>query len=123
MCGTVQMARNGLCWTTRQAASAGSSRRAAALEDTQLVFYALLGGADDPVQAAYLHLAPDTVTPVAHPDVREHADVLLSGLTHDWQRLREGAPMPALGEGGLCERCEARGLCRKDHWAPEPSTP
>lgn len=93
------------------------------LEDTQLVFYALLGGADDPVQAAYLHLAPDTVTPVAHPDVREHADVLLSGLTHDWQRLREGAPMPALGEGGLCERCEARGLCRKDHWAPEPSTP
>lgn len=92
------------------------------LEDTQLVFYALLGGADDPVQAAYLHLAPGAVTAVAHADVRDHADVLLSGLTHDWQRLREGAPMPALGEGGLCERCEARGLCRKDHWPKEPFT-
>lgn len=93
------------------------------LEDTQLAFYALLGGGDAPVQAAYLHVSPAGATAIAHPDVREHAEVLLDGLTRDWQRLREGAPMPALGEGGLCERCEARGLCRKDHWlAEEPKT-
>jgi ATP-dependent helicase/nuclease subunit B len=24
--------------------------------------------------------------------------------------------MPALGEGSVCETCEMRGLCRRDHW-------
>ena len=31
--------------------------------------------------------------------------------------FRTGAPLPALGEGRLCDFCEARGLCRKDDWA------
>ena len=26
-------------------------------------------------------------------------------------------PLPALGEGSACDYCEARGLCRRDHWA------
>ena len=25
-------------------------------------------------------------------------------------------PMPALGEGAVCDYCAARGLCRKDFW-------
>ena len=42
---------------------------------------------------------------------------LLEGLAQDLARLREGAPLPALGEGAACEHCSARGLCRRDHWA------
>ena len=40
-----------------------------------------------------------------------------------------GAPLPALGEGSVCEFCAVRGLCRKDYWAdaeqalPAPETP
>jgi len=39
------------------------------------------------------------------------------GIGQDLARLRQGAAMPALGEGVACEYCEARGLCRRDHWA------
>jgi ATP-dependent helicase/nuclease subunit B len=42
---------------------------------------------------------------------------LLVGLAHDMSRLAAGAPMPALGEGRVCDFCAARGLCRKDHWS------
>lgn len=92
------------------------------LEDTQLAFYAaLLGGAGsggDTLSAAYLALdekgAPKEVR---HPQVHQTAQVLLQALGDEWQRLREGAAMPALGEGSICETCEARGLCRRDHWA------
>ena len=31
-------------------------------------------------------------------------------------RIRAGAALPALGEGGACTFCAARGLCRRDHW-------
>ena len=33
------------------------------------------------------------------------------------ERLRAGEPLQALGQGALCDHCEARGLCRRDHWA------
>lgn len=92
------------------------------LEDTQLAFYAaLLGGAGsggEALSAAYLALdekgAPKEVR---HPLVHQSAQVLLSALGDEWQRLREGAALPALGEGKVCETCEARGLCRRDQWA------
>jgi ATP-dependent helicase/nuclease subunit B len=35
------------------------------------------------------------------------------------KRLREGAGLRALGEGSACEYCQARGLCRRDHWASD----
>jgi len=44
-------------------------------------------------------------------------------------RIAAGAPLPALGEGSVCEFCAVRGLCRKDYWAdaeqalPAPETP
>lgn len=97
-------------------------------EDTQLAFYAALG-ADvqdltgghhgDQVRAGYVHLDPKAVKMLEHPDVADSAEALLQGLANDWQRLREGSPLPALGEGPVCGHCHARGLCRRDHWTPE----
>ena len=48
-----------------------------------------------------------------HPDVAESARALLSSLA-------AGAPLRALGEGAACDFCEARGLCRRDHWVGDP---
>jgi ATP-dependent helicase/nuclease subunit B len=98
------------------------------LEDTQLAFYAALSepepgasaGTQDheDVVAAYLHLDVQAVRQFDHAEVAHSAQVLLDGLARDWERLYAGAPMPALGEGSACAFCQARGLCRKDHWAP-----
>ena len=87
------------------------------LEDTQLAFYAaLLGGGAD-LRAAYVALdAADAPRLIPHPQVHETAITLLHNLGDEWQRLRDGAAMPALGEGAVCETCEARGLCRRDQW-------
>jgi ATP-dependent helicase/nuclease subunit B len=88
------------------------------LEDTQLAFYAALLGAPRSLGAAYLSL-DDAQAPllIEHPAVHETAAILLDGLSGEWQRLQQGAALPALGEGRVCETCEARGLCRRDHWA------
>jgi ATP-dependent helicase/nuclease subunit B len=93
------------------------------LEDTQLAFYAaLLADAETakPVRAIYLAL-DDRKPPQAieHPDVAVSAALLVEGLAHDLAQLRSGAGLPALGEGAVCDHCEARGLCRRDHWASE----
>jgi ATP-dependent helicase/nuclease subunit B len=92
------------------------------LEDTQLAFYAaLLGGgtaAAPGLRAAYLALDdPQAPREIEHVDVGRSAQRLLTGLRGEWQRLAAGATMPALGEGAVCETCEARGLCRRDQWA------
>lgn len=92
------------------------------LEDTQLAFYAALAEAGpkppEGVQAAYLHLEAKAVNLVPHPNVDEAAQALLQGLAQDWQRLNAGSAMQALGEGAACTHCQARGLCRRDHWSP-----
>lgn len=92
------------------------------LEDTQLPFYALLMqadlAADDAVfEALYLAL-DDAAGPkeLVHQEVVDSARTMLAGLADELRRLREGAGLPALGEGSVCEHCEARGLCRRDHW-------
>ncbi len=94
------------------------------LEDTQLAFYAALlatpegvhGGGGE-LRACYLAL-DDAKAPVviAHPDVESTAAQMVESLSGEWQRLRAGEAMQALGEGAPCETCEARGLCRRDHW-------
>ncbi|HET9643494.1 MAG TPA: PD-(D/E)XK nuclease family protein [Burkholderiaceae bacterium] len=91
------------------------------LEDTQLAFYAALELLrDDPppaLVAAYLALDEGQgVTVVRHEEVEDSARQLLQGLGDELRRMRAGAPLPALGEGRVCEFCEARGLCRRDHW-------
>ncbi len=97
----------------------------APFEDTQLAFYAALvrPGSDRPLQATYLALdATAGIEPIAHDDVEASADALLAGVADELGRLRAGAPMQPLGEGSACLYCEARGLCRRDHWAP-PTVP
>jgi ATP-dependent helicase/nuclease subunit B len=92
------------------------------LEDTQLAVYAALqlqqsGGADD-VQACYLALDdPERVSAVAHPAVVNTARRLVQAVRAERARIDTGAALPALGEGPVCDTCEARGLCRRDHWA------
>ena len=97
-------------------------------EDTQLAFYAALvsrqePALDLPIVASYLGLdSSSEVVRVVHPEVLASARVMLEGLGRDLARLRAGAPMPALGEGKVCEHCAARGLCRRDDWASPPET-
>jgi len=87
------------------------------LEETQLAFYAALLGGGETLAAAYLALDDaDAPCEIVHPDVHASAETLLQHLGSEWQLLRAGAPMPALGEGRVCDSCEARGLCRRDHW-------
>ena len=94
------------------------------LEDTQLAFYAALLPTEN-LRAAYLSItdkrsdnAKDTATLlVEQPDVLLAREHLLAGLTHDMDRIAAGHPMPALGEGRVCDFCAARGLCRKDFWS------
>ena len=89
------------------------------LEDTQLAFYAaLLGGGED-LRAAYLALDDkDAPKEIVHADVHATAQTLVAALGDEWLRLQQGAALPALGEGRVCDTCEARGLCRRDQWAP-----
>ena len=98
--------------------AAGLSRKVKTpLEDTQLMFYAALLGGGEQLSAAYLPLdEAGKLKEVAHPQVHQSVAVMLPSLGDEWQRLREGAALPALGEGEVCETCEMRGLCRRDHW-------
>ncbi|WP_084360391.1 PD-(D/E)XK nuclease family protein [Hydrogenophaga palleronii] len=94
------------------------------LEDTQLAFYAALLP-DETLRAAYLSITDkrgdggkDTPTwLVEQPEVLMAREHLREGIAHDMARVAAGHPMPALGEGRVCEYCAARGLCRKDFWA------
>jgi ATP-dependent helicase/nuclease subunit B len=93
------------------------------LEDTQLAFYGVLlsGGHLDPnLKAMYLALDGDAApAEMHHTDVSATAATLLAGLADEWQRLRDGAALLALGQDPVCDTCEARGLCRRDHWQVE----
>jgi ATP-dependent helicase/nuclease subunit B len=92
------------------------------LEDTQLAFYAALmrGQGEAPLRAIYLPLdGTKALVPLLHPDVDRSAQALVDGLGADFARMRAGAGLPALGEGRTCEHCDARGLCRRDHWSEE----
>jgi ATP-dependent helicase/nuclease subunit B len=90
------------------------------LEDTQLAFYAALmrPHTDASLQAVYLLLdAGHEIRQVPHPEVEASAQALVEGLSDELARIRAGAGLPALGEGRVCDFCEARGLCRKDQWS------
>jgi ATP-dependent helicase/nuclease subunit B len=94
-------------------------------EDTQLAFYAALllqqPGDPGPLSASYLPLdESDGVAAMPHKEVEATAVRLVAGLGRDLARVRAGAPLPALGEGDACTFCDARGLCRRDHWIADP---
>ncbi|MFT7774392.1 PD-(D/E)XK nuclease family protein [Roseateles sp.] len=93
-------------------------RVTARLEDTQLATYALLSGAEPGLRAAYLVLDDGKgIALLPHEDVGDTALLLREGLQADLGAMHDGAPLPALGEGKVCDYCEARGLCRKDDWS------
>jgi ATP-dependent helicase/nuclease subunit B len=86
-------------------------------EDTQLAFYAALLH-DDTLRAAYVNVgekASGTHT-FEQIDIVQARDALVAGMIDDLDRIADGAALPALGEGPVCEHCVARGLCRKDFW-------
>lgn len=91
------------------------------LEDTQLCVYAVLmqaaGRVPAPLQAAYLALdSPEAPELVSHPGIERTAAQWLAHFGSEWQRVRAGAALPALGEPPDCDHCAARGLCRRDQW-------
>ena len=93
-------------------------------EDTQLAFYAaLVTRQSQPPQrlsASYLPLdESDGIKALEHRDVEASAGRLVEGLGRDLARLRVGHALQPLGEGAACTFCEARGLCRRDHWSIE----
>ncbi len=93
-------------------------------EDTQLAFYAALL-AEDRLRAAYVNVgerASGTRT-IEQTEVVDARDALVQGLLDDFRRIGQGAALPPLGEGLVCEHCAARGLCRKDFWADAPQSP
>ncbi len=92
-------------------------RLAAGTEDTQLAFYAALLN-QEPLRAAYVNVGERGETQMyEEQDVAQLRDALLAGIRQDFDRIAAGAPLPALGEGSVCDWCAARGLCRKDFWA------
>jgi ATP-dependent helicase/nuclease subunit B len=91
-------------------------RIGAGAEDTQLAFYAALLS-HDTLRAAYVNVGERGQTQMhEQEDVVHLRDLLVEGIQHDFERIAAGAPLPALGEGAVCEYCAARGLCRKDFW-------
>ena len=87
------------------------------LEDTQLAFYAALLP-DAEVEAAYLNISErGEVRSVPHEALDQGKHLLREALQSEMRRIAQGAGLPALGEGKVCEFCAARGLCRRDAWS------
>ena len=85
-------------------------------EDTQLAFYAALLS-HDTLRAAYVNVGERGETKLHEQQEVVHLrDLLVEGIQHDFARIADGAPLPALGEGAVCDYCSARGLCRRDFW-------
>lgn len=86
------------------------------LEDTQLAFYAVLLP-ERQSEAAYLNISErGEVKRVDHEELALGAHLLQEAIGSEMRRIAQGAPLPALGEGRVCEFCAARGLCRRDQW-------
>ncbi|MCX7900847.1 MAG: PD-(D/E)XK nuclease family protein [Burkholderiaceae bacterium] len=106
-------------------ARSGSTLRAAVKapdEEVQLALYGFLLGTPTDLAAAYLSLDRARedrrgVELVAAADgFADLAQKVAERLHRDLQRIAAGAPLPALGDESTCEHCDARGLCRRDHW-------
>jgi ATP-dependent helicase/nuclease subunit B len=89
-------------------------------DDVQLALYAALAHATFPArevtEAAYLSIEGEKVTAIEQPHPADAGAQQVARLTNVFRALRAGAPMPAHGVESVCKRCEARGLCRRDHW-------
>ncbi|MHA7601100.1 PD-(D/E)XK nuclease family protein [Alicycliphilus sp. T452] len=101
-----------------EGSQATRARVQAGTEDTQLAFYAaLMPEGRGPLRAAYVNVGERGETRTFEAsDVEQLRDALLAGIRDDFDRIAQGAGLPALGEGSVCDWCAARGLCRKDFW-------
>jgi ATP-dependent helicase/nuclease subunit B len=91
-------------------------RQAKDPEDVQLAFYtALMDGTVS--EAAYVALDGERLDSAAVADPVAHAQAQLERLGGLFARIGAGAPMVANGAGPVCDWCDARGVCRKDHHA------
>jgi ATP-dependent helicase/nuclease subunit B len=85
-------------------------------EDVQLPVYALLQGGEV-TEAAFVSLDREGVESVSlEQDAAELGAAVEARLTELFDALHHGAGLPAQGLPEVCEWCEMRGLCRKDHW-------
>ncbi len=97
------------------------------MEDTQTAFYAALMDGDASVRAAYLSVSDSKpegsrkqpTTMVEQSKVALVREALIDGIVADLSRIETGHPLKAMGEGSVCDHCQARGLCRKDFWEQE----
>jgi ATP-dependent helicase/nuclease subunit B len=85
-------------------------------EDVQLAVYALLWG-DAVTEAMFLSIDRRVVEPVApRQEIPVLAQATSARLAAMFDSLAAGASLRAQGTEAACEYCDARGLCRKDHW-------
>jgi ATP-dependent helicase/nuclease subunit B len=69
-------------------------------------------------EALFLALERDGVSAVElKNDVRDLTEAVRVRLGKLFDALAAGARLPAQGVEETCEYCEARGLCRRNHWA------
>ena len=92
-------------------------------EDVQLPVYIALAEAAHPervvTEAAYLSIMRDEVKAVAYPHAETAGQQHIIRLQQLFEQLHAQTPLPAQGVDSVCDYCEARGLCRRDHWAPD----
>jgi ATP-dependent helicase/nuclease subunit B len=85
-------------------------------EDVQLGVYALLWG-KAVTEAMFLSVDRRDIEAVApKQEIQALAEGTKERLTAIFDALTAGARLPAQGTAAACEYCDARGLCRKDHW-------
>jgi ATP-dependent helicase/nuclease subunit B len=85
-------------------------------EDVQLAVYALLWG-DAVSEAMFLSIDRREVEAVPpRQEIRALAKGASERLAAMFDALATGAKLKAQGAEAACEYCDARGLCRKDHW-------
>ncbi|HEX5057219.1 MAG TPA: PD-(D/E)XK nuclease family protein [Gammaproteobacteria bacterium] len=86
-------------------------------EDVQLPSYSLFR--EDVVRVQYLGLDRKKIedkTVVEGEQLQELRLQVRARLLEAMQRIRSGAPLPALGQPPVCDYCDASGLCRRKIW-------
>jgi len=91
-------------------------KQAADPEDVQLAVYTALMG-EGVSEAGYVALDGDKLETAGLADPAAHAQAQMVRLRDLFARMGRGAPMVANGVGAVCDWCDARGVCRKDHHA------
>ena len=82
-------------------------------EDPQLPLYAFLSGCPD---AKFVICQPIKTDGKVDKELNADASGIAGNLCAVAKQAARGKPLPANGATETCQKCEARRLCRKDHW-------